>query len=122
MTKIFPVCDIIENTGNEVLVLSETCPICLDAINIILSKNNINDTFCNDSSNIYGFETLCRHKFHIKCLSRWTNSKQNCPTCRLNLCEDDLNGLQILKHKIYPDNSHHIVNVNQIHSVIKPVI
>jgi len=35
------------------------------------------------------FKTICGHAFHQRCLSKWLKIKQECPTCRNLLVEND---------------------------------
>jgi hypothetical protein len=52
--------DITQNYQNDI----NECSICLETLN----KNIIS--------------TNCKHKFHIKCLKKWTNISNSCPCCR----------------------------------------
>ena len=48
----------------------ENCSICLESI-----------------EDLCGELTLCKHKFHPKCINKWKKIKTTCPLCRMKITE-----------------------------------
>jgi BRCA1-associated protein len=78
--------------------LDEACPICLEPLNIIMTKDSVTVNYQNTSNGI--IHVLCGHIYHVDCclkfdddkcpLCRYYISPQNVSTCSLCTCENDL--------------------------------
>jgi hypothetical protein len=85
----------------------EECSICLEA----LTGSDI-------------IETPCKHKFHKKCIGKWTRNSNQCPICRM----DDvkrmhyfLERLKLLVHSDYHPVRQHVLSREQIISIQRRV-
>ena len=60
----------------------QECSICIETINLDKQKKDI-------------VVLNCGHIFHKRCIDKWAINTPNCPMCRENICDVEVNKLYI---------------------------